>query len=63
MSAARLLYVAMTRAKRDLTLTVPMHGQSFGRHKWGGNDTSVDRSRFIPDGIVKAFDVKGLARG
>jgi superfamily I DNA/RNA helicase len=51
----RLLYVAMTRAKDELSLIVPHrfypHGQSHS-----DNHLYALRSRFIPESIVGAFD-------
>ncbi|SPO04908.1 related to ATP-dependent DNA helicase [Cephalotrichum gorgonifer] len=45
----RLLYVAMTRAKALLYLSVP----------WFTNSGKVERSDFIPDDIVKFFSLRG----
>ena len=51
----RLLYVAMTRAERALTLMVPMNKTAFGgNHQI--SDTTVSRTRFLPEGIVGVFD-------
>jgi DNA helicase-2/ATP-dependent DNA helicase PcrA len=52
----RLLYVAMTRAKDGLELTIP---QRFYVHQQaGGGDRHVygSRTRFIPSSILEAFD-------
>lgn len=57
----RLLYVAMTRAKDGLELTIPqrfyVHQQagSGDRHVYGG------RTRFIPFGILHAFEERSWA--
>lgn len=52
----RLLYVAMTRARNDLTLCVPLkfyvtsQPKSSGAHVYGG------RSRFMTEKLLKCFD-------
>jgi DNA helicase II / ATP-dependent DNA helicase PcrA len=57
----RLLYVAMTRAKDGLELTMPqrfyIHQQSAGgdRHVYGS------RTRFIPSSLVNAFEERSWA--
>ncbi|HEY2534675.1 MAG TPA: ATP-dependent helicase [Xanthobacteraceae bacterium] len=53
----RLLYVAMTRAKDQLHLVVP---QRFYVHDQGAGDRHVyaQRTRFIPDSILKLFDAR-----
>ncbi len=53
----RLLYVAMTRAKDDLHLTVPQ--RFFVRHQIANGDRHVyaSRSRFIPDALTFWFEV------
>ena len=51
----RLLYVAMTRAKTDSTLLVPLHSGGPGR--FGGGDALGHRSRFLPDDILQHFEV------
>ena len=54
----RLLYVAMTRAKQELTLMVPMHKSgpgSYQAHQNGG-DTTIGLSRFIPDSLLAVFE-------
>ena len=53
----RLLYVAMTRAERDLTIIVPMQRPMFGPASSGSGDNIVARSRFIPDAILDPFKV------
>ena len=48
----RLLYVAMTRAKRELTLTMPqMRAAGYGY----GNELS-SRSPFLPESVLECFD-------
>jgi DNA helicase-2/ATP-dependent DNA helicase PcrA len=57
----RLLYVAMTRAKDGLELTIP---QRFYVHQQaGGGDRHVygSRTRFIPSGILDAFEERSWA--
>jgi DNA helicase-2/ATP-dependent DNA helicase PcrA len=57
----RLLYVAMTRAKDGLELTIP---QRFYVHQQaGGGDRHVygSRSRFIPSSILHAFEERSWA--
>jgi ATP-dependent DNA helicase UvrD/PcrA len=57
----RLLYVAMTRAKESLELTIPqrfyIHQQAGGgdRHAYGS------RTRFIPSNILNAFEERSWA--
>ena len=53
----RLLYVAMTRAERELTLMTPMQRPSFGGNGQTGNDAIGNRSRFLPDSILSTFAV------
>ena len=54
----RLLYVAMTRAKQELTVMVPMHTPAFGGYqaRQNGDDTIIQRSRFIPDSLLAVFE-------
>jgi DNA helicase-2/ATP-dependent DNA helicase PcrA len=57
----RLLYVAMTRAKDGLELTIP---QRFYVHQQaGGGDRHVygSRTRFIPSSILSAFEERSWA--
>ena len=54
----RMLYVAMTRAKRQLTLLMP---QSSGYAKnvlqpFGNRPPMIPRTRFIPDACLEHFD-------
>ena len=53
----RLLYVAMTRAKEDLNLTVPQ--RFFVRQQAAQGDRHVyaSRSRFIPDALTPLFEL------
>src|SRR5690606_17645509 len=52
----RLLYVAMTRAKEDLHLTMPyrfhVHNQAAG----GDRHVTAMRTRFIPASILSNFE-------
>ena len=53
----RLLYVAMTRAKTDLTLMTPWRVRVPGQSDHGfGGDGTVARSSFIPDNILDCFE-------
>ena len=48
----------MTRAKHELALMLPVHKSgpgSYQAHQNGG-DTTIGRSRFIPNSIVGVFD-------
>jgi DNA helicase II / ATP-dependent DNA helicase PcrA len=51
----RLLYVAMTRAESELTLTVPLRVDGPGG--FGDGEAIGRRSRFVPDKILRHFDV------
>ena len=53
----RLLYVAMTRAKSNLTLMTPWRVRVPGQsdHGFGGDGTAA-RSSFIPDSILGRFE-------
>ena len=53
----RLLYVAMTRAKDQLALIVPHRFYVHGQARGGDKHLFALRTRFIPPGIVDAFDV------
>ncbi len=53
----RLLYVAMTRAKRRLTLVVPLQKPGFGNGSYNGDIAMVGRSRFVPDAICSHFEL------
>ena len=52
----RLLYVAMTRAKRNLTLMLPSRLKARGQSTRHLRQVTRTRSRFIPDSIIKCFD-------
>ena len=55
----RLLYVAMTRAKRELTLVAPWRVLAPGQMPDELGDATVQRSRFIPDGVLDKFEHTG----
>ena len=48
----RLLYVAMTRAKRELTFTVPTRTSGPGSWSRDKNEAIGRRSRFLPDELL-----------
>jgi len=52
----RLLYVAMTRAKDDLHLTVPQRFFTHGQHAQGDRHVYASRTRFIPESLVSMFE-------
>ncbi len=52
----RLLYVAMTRAKDELTLIVPQRFYVHGQPKNGDRSVFAARTRFIPPPLLKHFD-------
>ncbi len=52
----RLLYVAMTRAKDELTLIVPQRFYVHGQPKYGDRSVFASRTRFIPPALLKCFD-------
>ena len=52
----RLLYVAMTRAKDDLTLITPQRFYVHGQAKNGDRHVFASRTRFIPASLLKHFD-------
>jgi ATP-dependent DNA helicase UvrD/PcrA len=52
----RLLYVAMTRAKDDLHLTVPQRFFTHGQSAQGDRHVYASRTRFIPEGLLGLFD-------
>ncbi|WP_099867693.1 ATP-dependent helicase [Pararhizobium haloflavum] len=54
----RLLYVAMTRAKDDLTLMVPQRFYTHGQARTGDRHVYAQRTRFITDAMLDAFDRK-----
>jgi superfamily I DNA/RNA helicase len=53
----RLLYVAMTRAKDELALVVPHRFYVHGQTRGGDRHLYASRTRFIPAGILRAFDL------
>jgi len=57
----RLLYVAMTRAKDELTLWVPQRFYVTQQHTWGDRHLYALRSRFIPDDLLPLFDTAAPA--
>ena len=52
----RLLYVAMTRARDELTLLVPQRFYVHGQPKNGDRHVFASRTRFIPAPLLKHFD-------
>jgi DNA helicase-2/ATP-dependent DNA helicase PcrA len=58
----RLLYVAMTRAKEHLQLIQPMRLFRSHQHRHGDGHILAMRSRFIPDGILDAFERRAQGR-
>jgi DNA helicase-2/ATP-dependent DNA helicase PcrA len=55
----RLLYVAMTRAKRHLSLLVPQRFHVTQQRKWGDRHVYAGRSRFIRETHLGHFDEAG----
>jgi len=52
----RLLYVAMTRARDELTLVTPQRFYVHGQPKNGDRHVFASRTRFIPAPLLKHFD-------
>jgi len=52
----RLLYVAMTRARDQLHLMVPQRFFTHGQHSSGDRHIYAQRTRFIPNSMLKHFD-------
>jgi DNA helicase-2/ATP-dependent DNA helicase PcrA len=52
----RLLYVAMTRARDELTLIVPQRFYVHGQPKYGDRSVFASRTRFIPPALLRHFD-------
>src|SRR5271167_4481964 len=52
----RLLYVAMTRARDELTLIVPRRFYVHGQPRMGDRSVFAARTRFIPAPLLKHFD-------
>jgi DNA helicase II / ATP-dependent DNA helicase PcrA len=53
----RLLYVAMTRAKDDLHLMLPQRFFTHGQANNGDRHVYAARTRFIPNALVKHFEL------
>ncbi len=54
----RLLYVAMTRAKRDLQLLAPLKFYVTQQRRWGEKHVYGARSRFLTEPVLAAFDAR-----
>lgn len=54
----RLLYVAMTRAKDILRLVTPQRFFTHGQSPQGDRHVYASRTRFIPAGILDAFEIR-----
>ncbi len=52
----RLLYVAMTRARDELTLIVPQRFYIHGQPRNGDRNVFAARTRFVPPPLLKHFD-------
>jgi DNA helicase-2/ATP-dependent DNA helicase PcrA len=52
----RLLYVAMTRARDELTLWAPQRFYVTQQRVWGDRHLYAIRTRFIPDALLPLFD-------
>ncbi len=52
----RLLYVAMTRARDELTLWVPQRFHVTQQRAWGDRHLYALRSRFVPDALLAHFE-------
>ncbi len=57
----RLLYVAMTRARDELTLWVPQRFFVTQQRAWGDRHLYALRSRFVPDSLLPHFEALPLA--
>ncbi|MDR3437318.1 ATP-dependent helicase [Telmatospirillum sp.] len=55
----RLLYVAMTRARDQLTLLHPLRFHVRGQSRFGDRHVFAPRTRFIPPGDIRFFDLTG----
>jgi DNA helicase-2/ATP-dependent DNA helicase PcrA len=55
----RLLYVAMTRAKRDLHLIAPLKYYITQQPRYGDAHVYGARSRFLTEGVLSRLDAKG----
>ena len=58
----RLLYVAMTRAKRGLHLVHPLRFYVRQQPRYGDKHVYAPRTRFIPEALLGLFDVKTHGR-
>jgi DNA helicase-2/ATP-dependent DNA helicase PcrA len=58
----RLLYVAMTRAKDQLHLTVPQRFFTHGQRSLGDRHVYAQRTRFIPNAVTKHFQSRHWPR-
>jgi DNA helicase-2/ATP-dependent DNA helicase PcrA len=58
----RLLYVAMTRARDELTLWVPQRFHVTQQRAWGDRHLYALRSRFVPDTLLSHFELVQPAR-
>ena len=56
----RLLYVAMTRARDELTLWVPQRFHVTQQRAWGDRHLYALRSRFVPDALLPHFEAVPL---
>ena len=54
----RLLYVAITRAKRDLQLVAPLKFYETQQHRWGEKHVYGARSRFMTKPVLDAFELR-----
>ena len=52
----RLLYVAMTRAKEELSLIAPMRFYTHGQGRGGDRHVIASRSRFLPPAVLQHFE-------
>ncbi|MBV8443650.1 MAG: ATP-dependent helicase [Hyphomicrobiales bacterium] len=52
----RLLYVAMTRARDELTLIVPQRFYVHGQPKMGDRSVFASRTRFLPSPLLRHFE-------
>jgi DNA helicase-2/ATP-dependent DNA helicase PcrA len=54
----RLFYVALTRAKRSLTVCVPLAYHLAARGPWTDRHSYAQRTRFIPKELTRLFDCR-----
>ncbi len=52
----RLLYVAMTRARNELTCVIPLRFQITSQPKTSDGHVYGGRSRFLTEKVIKCFD-------